>query len=212
MESLNTKNKLFLIAGKRGSGKSHLLRYIISQEKHKYKAIFLFCPTEKVNSFYDGIINSKNIFDEYDEEWIEKFMKQMADLNSGKSEANASHVLLVLDDCGSDTNFAKSKTFKQIATRGRHLKISVIMTAQYLYQFPPVARSNCDYIAVGQMNRQALEILAQEFQHGNIIKKDFIKMYYNSTNDYNFLLINNNTAKNNNDVNEIYGIISCPKR
>ena len=211
MESLNTKNKLFLISGKRGSGKSHLLRYIIAQEKHKYKAIFLFCPTEKVNNFYDGLISHKNIFDAYDEEWIEKFMKQMADLNARKNEADASHVLLVLDDCGSDTNFRKSKTFTQIATRGRHLKISVIMTSQYLYQFPPVARSNCDFIAVGQMNRQALDILANEFQHGNIAKKDFIKMYYNSTNDYNFLLINNNTAKNNNDVNEIYGIISVPK-
>jgi hypothetical protein len=208
---VNILNKLFLICGKRESGKSQLLRYIISNNLSKFKAVFLFCPTERINNFYKGLIKEHNIFDEYNEMWIEDLMNKMIEANAGKKDNDASHVLLILDDCGSDTQFSKSKTFKQIATRGRHLKISVIMTAQYLYQLPPIARSNCDYIACGQMNRQALEILTQEFWMGTISKKDFVCMFHNCTNDYKFLLINNNTAKDNSDVDEIYGILSVPK-
>ena len=67
---VNILNKLFLICGKRESGKSQLLRYIISNNLSKFKAVFLFCPTERINNFYKGLIKEHNILDEYNEMWI----------------------------------------------------------------------------------------------------------------------------------------------
>jgi hypothetical protein len=49
-----------------------------------------------------------------------------------------------------------------------------------------------------------------EFLMGDITKKEFLKMYYNSTNDYKFLLINNNSSSDNSNMDEIYGVIKCP--
>ena len=35
-------------------------------------------------------------------------------------------------------------------------------------------------------------------------------MYYRNTSDFEFLVINNNCAKNNDDINEIYGNSKVP--
>ena len=135
----------------------------------------------------------------------------MTEINSNKSDEQASHVLLILDDCCSDTNFHQSKSFKKLCTQGRHIKISVIITCQYIYQVPPVARNNSDFILCSQMNTQGLDLLTSEFLMGNISKKDFIQMYYKNTADFGFLIINNNCASSNDNLDEIYGNLKVPE-
>ena len=117
-------------------------------------------------------------------------MKRLIKLNAGKKDDECAHILLVLDDCVSDVNFHSAKNFEKLFTRGRHLKISLIITTQYPYLIPPVARINTDYILVGQMNKQGLKVMCDEFLMGDIEPREFMKMYYNATNDYGFLIIN----------------------
>jgi hypothetical protein len=61
---------------------------------------------------------------------------------------------------------------------------------------------------VGQMNKQSIDLLVSEFISGEITKEDFIKMYNRCTKDYNFLVINNNSVKDD-DLNSIYGSIKA---
>ena len=208
----NIKNKTIVLTAKRNSGKSQLMRYIILMSKHYFKKIFVICPTEQINHFYKGLIKDENIFDSYNEQWVENLMQRMAKENDGKTDKEASHVLLILDDCCSDTNFHQSKTLKQLFTKGRHYKISLMITSQYPYHIPPICRVNCDFIAVGQLNTQGIEILTKEFLMGEITKKDFLKMYYDSTNNYKFLLINNNSSSDNSNLDEIYGTLKVPEK
>ena len=205
-------NKTICLTAKRGSGKSRLLRYLVIMNKHIFDKIFIVCPTECLNSFYKGIVPPENIFDTFKEEWFEKLIKRMTEVNSGKTDDEMKHILVILDDCASDVAFHHSKAIKKLFTRGRHLKISIIMTAQYIYHISPLMRCNTDFLLVGQMNKQGVDILATEFLMGNLTKQEFIQMYYNSTNDYKFLLINNNSTKSNDDLNEIYGKLKCPER
>ena len=204
-------NKIVSLIGKRNSGKSQMLRYLVMQQRSLFKSIFVLCPTESVNSFYKDLVKKENIFDSYNETWIESLIKKMTEINSNKSDEQASHVLLILDDCCSDTNFHQSKSFKKLCTRGRHIKISVIITCQYIYQVPPVARNNSDFILCSQMNTQGLDLLTSEFLMGNITKKDFIQMYYRNTAAFGFLIINNNCATSNDNLNEIYGNLKVPE-
>ena len=208
---ITLKNKIIAFCAKRNSGKSQLLRYLLLKSKHLFKKIFVICPTESVNKFYSDIIPKENIFDQYSEEWVESLIKKMTEINAGKSDKESSHILIILDDCCSDTKFHTSKTLKQLATRGRHIKIAVMITCQYIYQIPPVIRNNCDYIYCGQMNQQGLKLLTDEFLMGNIDKKEFVDLYHSNTNDYNFLVINNNSTTDNNDISNIYGRIKCPQ-
>ena len=205
-------NKTICLVGKRASGKSRLLRYIVLMNKDKFDTIFIICPTEPLNSFYKGIVPDENIFDNYSDKWMDSLFKRATEENSNKEDKNKKKILLILDDICSDVSMHTCKPIKKIFTRGRHLQISIIITAQYLYHISPIQRNNCDFLLVGQLNKQGLDILASEFLLGNISKQDFVKLYYNSTNDYKFLLINNNSTKSNDDLNEIYGKLKTPEK
>ena len=73
-------------------------------------------------------------------------------------------------------------------------------------------RLNSDFIFLGQQNRKSIDIITDEYLAGDIERPDFIKMFNESTKDYNFMVINNNSVKNNDDLNEIYGIIRTPDK
>ena len=203
-------NKTICLCGKRHSGKSELIKYILSLYGYQFNKIFVVCPSEAVNHFYQKIMPKENILNEYSEEWIDKLMNRLIKLNAGKKDEESVHILLVLDDCVSDVNFHAARNFEKLFTRGRHMKISLIITTQYPYLIPPVARINTDYILVGQMNKQGLKVMCDEFLMGDIEPKQFMKMYYNATNDYGFLIINNNSTKSNADMNSLYGTVKVP--
>ena len=204
-------NKTICLIAKRNSGKSQMIRYLVSMQRNLFKSIIVICPTEKVNNFYSELVKKENIRDSWSEDWTEKLIEKMTRENANKSDENASHVLLIIDDCVSDVNFHQSKSFKKLFTRGRHIKISIIMTSQYIFQIPPTARNNCDYILTSQMNTQGLDLLTSEFLFGNISKKELISLYYKNTANYGFLIICNNCVKSNDDINEIYGSLRVPE-
>ena len=209
---IKLQNKVICWIGKRHSGKSQLLRYLLTKSKHLFKKIFVICPTEPVNRFYSDIIPKENIFDQYSEEWTEALIKKMTQINQGKSEKEKQQILLILDDCCSDNNFHQSKSLKKIFTRGRHIGIGLMITAQYPYHLPPIARNNCDYILVGQLNKQGVDLLMSEFMMGDISNKDFLDLYHSNTSDYGFLVINNNSSSDNSNIDTLYGSIKTPEK
>jgi hypothetical protein len=185
-------DKTVSFTGKRCSGKSVLLRYIVDSCKDKFHKVYIVCPTEQINHFYGSMVEENCIFSEWNESWCETLITKMTEANKGKDKNNRKHVLLILDDCFSDFNFHESKALKKLYTRGRHINIGVVTTTQYLNSLPPVCRNNCDYLS------------------GSIDKPEFVKLYNRSTRDFGFLVINNNSIKENDDLNQIYGIIRCP--
>ena len=204
-------NKTVCLCGKRHSGKLELIKYIVSLYGHQFNKIFVICPSEAVNKFYSQFLKTENIFTDYNVEWIGKLMQRLIKINVGKKDDESAHILLILDDCVSDVNFHTARNFEKIFTRGRHMKISLMITTQYPYLIPPVARINCDYILVGQLNKQGLKVMCDEFLMGDVSPKEFLKIYYDSTNDYGFLIINNNSTSNNNNINSLYGSVGVPK-
>ena len=158
-------NKTIALVAKRNSGKSVLLKYLVQEEIQYFKKIFVICPT-KFNGFYDDWIESNCIFENYDEEWVEKLIFKMSNLNKGKNNDTADHVLLILDDCFSDTKFHASKSIKKLFSRARYSFISIIITCQMLHHIPPLCRNNSDFLLVGQLNNQNLDLLCDEFRTG----------------------------------------------
>ena len=209
MNNFTIVNKITSLLAKRNSGKSVLLKHLVESEKHKFAKIWVICPTEKINRFYSDIVDDECIFDSYDEKWVNKLIDKMTQINSNKPAKERKNVLLILDDLVSDTNFHQSPSFKKIIIRGRHINIAIILTFQYLNLIPPTARSNLDTLFVGQMNKQSVDLLMSEFISGDISKEEFIKMYNRCTKDYNFLVINNNSVKDD-DLNLIYGCVKAP--
>ena len=210
MFEINLKNKLISLIAKRNSGKSYLLRYMVSIQKHEFDKIFIICPTNILNDFYKNITEKENIFTEYNELWMELLIKNMTDVNSRLENVKRKNVLLILDDLVADIRFASCKSLKLLAIRGRHIGISIIMTSQYINTIPPVIRSNVDYTIVGNLNRKSLDLLEKE-SNTNLTRKEFNALYLRSTKDYGFFCINNTNVKNINQLTNIYGILRTPK-
>ena len=156
-------NKTISVVAKRNSGKSILIRYLVNNQKHLFQKIFVICPTEKINPFYNTITKEDCIFDQWNESWIEELIESMTKINANKSTKERKNVLLILDDCMSDIDFNQSKNIKKIYTRGRHFNLSIITTCQYMNSLPKICRSNCDLMITGQMNLCSIEMMASEY-------------------------------------------------
>jgi hypothetical protein len=209
MQNFTLVDKCVALVAKRNSGKSILLKRLVTDEIKQFNKIFVICPTEAINHFYSEIVTADCIFDEYNEEWCGALIEKMTKINAGKKGKEHKKVLLILDDCVADTKFHQSPSLKKLYARGRHISISVIITTQYLLSIPPLVRLNSDYILAGQLNNQSLQILCDEFLSGDLNRADFLKMYNRTTKDYNFLVINNNSVLDTN-LNNIYGVIRVP--
>ena len=205
-------NRCISLCGMRGCGKSEMLRYLVMAEQHKFNKIFVISPTNITNSFYNDFIPKENIFSEWSDEWIEKLIEILKNLNKNKKcqSDKPINVLLILDDCCSNTKFHNSKTFEKIFTTGRHFFISCILTNQYIKHIPPSARMNSNFILVSNLNNNNIQILADEYTLGDCTRKEFIEIYKKATPNHGFLLINNSSTKNNN-IDEIYGVLRVPK-
>jgi hypothetical protein len=214
MEDFTLLNKTITVCAKRNSGKSYLIKYLVDLEKNRFSKIFVICPTECINYFYqlDNLVSSECVFDEYKEDWVNQLINRLTKINANKPKAERKNVLLILDDLVADNNFHSSQSIKKLYARCRHFSCSVIMTTQYLNSIPPIIRLNSDYVLVGQLNRQSIQLLLDEYMSGNIERDEFIDLYYRATQDYGFLVINNNSVKDNDDLNSIYGIIKTPSK
>lgn len=205
-------NKCIGLVAKRNSGKSYLLKYLVEREKKEFSKMFVICPTEKINQFYskNNFIDPKNIYEKYDESFVNKLIDKMTQINQGVKQSELKKVLLILDDCIADVHFHTCESIKKLYARGRHIGISIMITTQYLKSIPPLIRTNTDYMLIGQLNAQGLTILCDEFIKAGMDKKEFCAMYRENTKDYNFLLINNNSTKSD-DIDEYYGTLRTPE-
>ena len=216
MEHFELKNRACTIIAKRNSGKSYLLKHLLeySVKSKEFDKTYCISPTEKINKFYSDIIPNNCIFDSYSDEWILCLIEKMSKINEGKTKQseNPYNCLLILDDCTSDVNMHQAQGIKMLYTRGRHSFIAICVISQNLKSVSPIMRNNSDYILTGQLNAANVESLCESYRCPIISKIDFIDLYKNSTSDYNFLVINNNSVSSNiDDINSYYGIISAEK-
>ena len=206
---LDIVNKTTSIIAKRGSGKSVLLRYLVEKNKHRFDRIICFCPTEPISEFYTKgdppLVDKKFVFTEWSEEYCKDLCDKLTKVNANKSKAEMKMCLLILDDIYADLDFHHSPVLKSIFMRSRHYGLAIISAVQYLHNLPPICRTNSDWVLTGQMNRQSVQLLADEFS--NIPRDEFITLVNKATKDFSFLVINNNSVQDTEDIDSLYGIL-----
>ena len=213
MQSFSIQNKSISVVAKRNSGKSvlvkYLLKYAISQ--NQFQKVYVICPTNDINHFYDDIVDRNNIMNSYNPEWVTLLIEKASKINDGKTSQKDKpyNIMLVLDDLANDNSFHHSRTIKMLYGRCRHSFISIIVLGQQLVHVSPIMRNNSDYILCGQLNASNIEQLCDSYRVPSINKKEFIKLYKELTDDYKFMVINNNTVKDSNNINSFYGWIKA---
>ena len=214
---LDILDKCIIIAGKRGSGKTVVMTHIVKRNVAKFNAVFVVCPSDPTHGTWTKLIDKRNIKEEWNEEWAEKFLDSMAKANVGKDRFSPEfkRVLLILDDCVAERGFATSKVLNKIFIRGRHLGITIICSCQTLFSgangggLPPSCRTNADILFIGGQNRQSYELLAKENRIGFNNKREFIDIMEERCRDYGFVVIDMNSKTS--DIEDTYFFFKVPQ-
>ena len=134
-----------LFIGGSGRGKTQGLLSILSHIAPTVDMCLLFCPTETTREFFRRrrMIPDSHIFPSLDLDIIAKALASMRELRArGKKRS----LLLCLDDCSFEKKTWLHPTMQELLYNQRHLGIHTFITAQYVLDLPPNARSNIDYV------------------------------------------------------------------
>lgn len=152
---------VIVAVGKRRTGKSFLIKDLMYYKKHIPCGV-VCSGTEDGNSFYSTIVPEVFVYNHFDREAIERVVERQRKII--KSGGKAHPVFIVLDDLLYDKKFLNDKLVRSLFMNGRHFKICLWLSAQYLVDVPPALRANIDYVFVLRDNLYREKLWRNIFQ------------------------------------------------
>lgn len=135
------------------SGKSNCIRNLLLRRelmRDVFDYIFIFCPSIDLNGDFDELGNKKKPIVKkiktFDEKIIQEIMSQQEFVIKKYGKSKSPQTLLIFDDCFDDPKFTRSKLLQTICFRGRHMKISMILSGQKLSMMGTACRANLTHM------------------------------------------------------------------
>lgn len=135
-------NRVVLVVGKRNTGKSVLVKDLMYHLRG-IPAGVVISATADATGWYRGWIPDTFVHDEYKKDLVERLIARQRKLCKTGRPRDA---FLILDDCMYDKRFLRDKCIRALFLNGRHLRTTVILTAQYAMDVDVTCRSNIDYV------------------------------------------------------------------
>ena len=137
------KDRIILFIGKRGTGKSTLLRDIMFHMRGFVDVPLAITPTEDSADMFEECMPASCVHREFQEATVDRIIDHQR--KAAKKKKEPRHVLLVLDDMGFDKKVLKGKNMRDLAMNGRHYYVTLCLTLQYCVDMGPDLRSQIDY-------------------------------------------------------------------
>jgi hypothetical protein len=179
------ENFFMLIASKRRSGKTHLVRHILKPLHKRFDRAYLFSETAHLQADdpYD-YIPSAHRYNHFDEDVIRGILSAQANIKEQQKKFKESqrvqhHVLIILDDVITGPEIRRSQGLKSLATQGRHSDVSVICLSQTISAksgFPSVIRDNVDIFICFTLHSVFNRETSAECYASIVNKKEGIKL------------------------------------
>ena len=184
---LTLVNKKVLICTK--GDKSTLIRQLVMEQQQDFDKIYIITA----NKFYGYIDKTIFLTPKKKTGWVHPLMALIDEQKVLSESGHLCKVLLIIDDV-SDINYFFSVSIKTIFDIGRSLGISLIIASKDLFDLPLELRLHFDYIAVSELDKLELILLADDYLRRKIKEDDFLSLYYKHT--LNGLFLINNAGKN----------------
>jgi hypothetical protein len=210
------KDKIFdipfrlLIVGKSQlSGKSNLLVNLLLRDEFynldfKPEDIYLVSPSATTDDKLIKFIQVKdipesNIMDNFDEDVIAELYKMLEEEyeDDVKEKVKPSNKLLVLDDMSFGGALKKKSNgiLAKIFSNGRHINLSIIVTAQKYTDIATSARENCSGAIFFNCSTKQLELISADHNYANK-KQAFINSFRRVMSDrHSFFVVNYSNPK-----------------
>jgi len=191
-EPLPQAHIVYIIAGKRGSGKSTMLLNLLKQKSSPYRKFYdniMMCsPTAgrdpKFDKLVDELQREDKFYDTLNDDVVNDIverLKQFNDEYAVEHPKSQPHNLLILDDCIHlmGTSNAHS-SLNQLFSNGRHLKLTLFICTQKLNKLSTLCRSQADLITFfPNDNQKEFDTLENEWN----IDPKLLKAVYNYATD-----------------------------
>lgn len=137
--------------GRRGAGKSTMLRTILYHMKEKLDVGMGMSPSAGARKDFMKYLPRCFIFDNYEKAHLESLIRTL-NINIQRS-GRYYNLFLLLDDCMYDRSVVRNNTTRELMMNGRHVKILVVNCIQYAKDVDPAYRSQTDFVfAMGTKN------------------------------------------------------------
>ena len=147
---------IWIIVGKRGSGKSNLiLNALGNKEAYKkyYDNIYLVSPTASKDSKFEKLCEELDREDKCYDECSDKIISEIVDkitaFNDNYKKKGKPRNLLILDDCLAQLprSTQKNSAFNKLIVGNRHAKLDIWITTQQFKKVNPLIRANADLVS-----------------------------------------------------------------
>lgn len=189
-----TQYATVMCIGKRGTGKTTLIRDIMSHMADRVDFGIAMCGTEETAKDMGEFIPPSCIYNEYSAEALDVLLKHQKKTVMGGAYKKT---YLIMDDTLYDKAIMKSKNMRMLFMNGRHRKIFYLAAVQYLMDLPPDLRANVDFVFALKENIIAnREKLWKNFFGMFHDYKDFSMVMNSCTAGYDCMVLDNTVRSN----------------
>ena len=193
MQSLKP-HRISLLLGRRGSGKSVLLRDMLANLQDRFDFALAMCPTLESSMLLKNHMPESCVYDRYMQTKVDALVKLASEVAAAGKQR---HFLLVLDDVMYDKAICRTQSFRYLFYNGRHAKVTVVVLQQYIVDMPPDMRSQVDYVFTMKENtiQNRLKLYKMFFGVFNTFD-DFSAVLDRCTQNFETLMLDNTLQTN----------------
>ena len=188
-------DRIFLFVGKRGTGKSTLIRDIMYRIRDKVDIPIAMTPTAESCMMFESCMPKSCVYNEFSTGTVQAVVDEQNRLARRKQPQQ--HIMVVLDDMMFDKTVLKSKEVREIFMNGRHLKITFINAMQYVMDMGPDLRSQVDYVFALRDNILSNIMKLWKYFFGMFSNFQDFERTFKSLTDNNCCIVIDNTVKSN---------------
>ena len=187
-----------LLIGKRGSGKSTLMRDLMFHMKDMLNFGIAMSPTEESTTSLGTFIPQSCIYNTFSSAALDVMLEiQRKSVKAGKWK----QMYLIMDDCMYDKKVMKGVNMRELFMNGRHRKIFHMNAIQYLMDIGPDIRSQVDFVFALKENIINNREKLWKFFFGMFENfSDFNKVMNSCTSGYDAIVLDN--TKRSNELSE----------
>jgi len=187
-------HRIILVVGKRGTGKSTLLRDLLGHLASRVEFGMAMTPTEESAEMFRGVMPAQWVHPCFDPMRVESMLNIQREC---ARKHKIRDLFLVMDDCMYDKKVLKGLCMRDLFMNGRHLHITYCNAMQYVMDMGPDLRTQVDYVFALRENIHSNKTKLWKYFFGMFSTyADFNKVMEKCTEDHSALVLDN-TAKTN---------------
>jgi hypothetical protein len=182
-------HRIILAVGRRGSGKSFLMRDLMSQVADKVDFGLAMTPTEDTAGMFREHMPSGWIYNSYNAGKLEAMLAMQREFGRTHKQRR---LFVLMDDCMYDKKVLRSTSMRDLFMNGRHMHVTFVNAMQYVMDMPPDLRTQVDYVFVFKENILSNKIKLWKYFYGMFEKfEDFQRVMDRCCESYGCLVLDN---------------------